>query len=514
MARWILTALAGAVPLIASPSVAQTLYWDAAAGADNGVGGTATWGTTFSTSSTGDAGFTTAGAANQVIFQGTAGTVTLAGTQTVESVRFNTTGYTLRADGGFHALAGDITLADGVQLNLGSDEGFTATAGPKIGSVTGGVGSSLRFVANNAKVLLAPGATIAANAPVTLTQTSGYAGFISDGGAATIDAAITRSTALSTGGAWLGATAGSTLNVNGGVSAGSWLILSADAGATIGLNTAITAAQVVLTGGGPGVVKLGVDNPMQTSRLQLGSPGGQTLDLNGHDLTVAGLIASSPHMGAITNNGPGTGTNTLKVAPTSSDNSSALAIPLKDGPTRKTALHYAGNGSFQVSSNNTHTGGTMVSGGDVSFYSGSLPSGGALTVAGGDVELRYSPTIAALTVTGGRILGADSSFPYSINAGAFDLRAGIVAVSLTGPGALVKSTSGTIELLRSVSFTGGAIISAGTLRCSGFSSTLPDTGPVRVDGGTWDLLSLSDTVGAVTLASGAIQGSGGAVRGE
>jgi autotransporter-associated beta strand protein len=79
---------------------------------------------------------------------------------------------------------------------------------------------------------------------------------------------------------------------------------------------------------------------------------------------------------------------------------------------------------------------------------------------------------------------------------------------ITGNIALVKSGSAQLTLSGSNSYTGGTRIDAGTFVLGHATNTLSDTGAVHVDGGTLALGANSDTVGAVTLTSGSITGSG------
>ncbi len=112
-------------------------YWDVTAGASNGVGGTGTWGTTFSTTATGDATLTTAGSGDNVFFQGTAGTVTLAASQTVNAMTFGVAGYTIATSGsGTRTLTGPITLNHSLTLSPISGSDLTL---PSIISGTGGL---------------------------------------------------------------------------------------------------------------------------------------------------------------------------------------------------------------------------------------------------------------------------------------------------------------------------------------------------------------------------------------
>ncbi|NBR13337.1 MAG: fibronectin type III domain-containing protein, partial [Crocinitomicaceae bacterium] len=73
-------------------------YWDTN-GSTAGVGGSATWGTTFSTNSGGTSASTTASSTDPTIFNATSGTVTLAASQTVASVTLGVSGYTFATSG-------------------------------------------------------------------------------------------------------------------------------------------------------------------------------------------------------------------------------------------------------------------------------------------------------------------------------------------------------------------------------------------------------------------------------
>ena len=121
-ARRVSAALAMVVGLgLATSSVkGATFYWDSTSGAGNGVGGSATWGTTFSAASTGSAALSTPASTDDLIFQGTAGTITLGANQTANSLTFNTTGYTVTASSTTtRTLTGAITLASNVNLIIG-----------------------------------------------------------------------------------------------------------------------------------------------------------------------------------------------------------------------------------------------------------------------------------------------------------------------------------------------------------------------------------------------------------
>ena len=72
---------------------------------------------------------------------------------------------------------------------------------------------------------------------------------------------------------------------------------------------------------------------------------------------------------------------------------------------------------------------------------------------------------------------------------------------------VVKNGAGTWTLGAANTYTGGTTVNLGTLAL-GASNRLADTGAVNVNGGTLAMSTFNDTVGAVTLTSGSITGTG------
>jgi fibronectin-binding autotransporter adhesin len=345
---------------------AGTLYWDTTSGAGNGVGGSGTWGATFSTSSTGDATLTTAATTDDAVFQGTPGIVTLDANQTVNSLAFNVTGYSLTSSGAStRILTGNISLADNVSLTLAS----TPTGGLTISSISGSANSALNIggtvsTSNEAvRINLNSGAVIASSVPITIATagSNGIAGFVSGSATATINANITNNTSVLT---MLGATSGNTLVVGGTLQGSAGVQFSTGAAGGTGavtLNAANTYAGITrLNGGSTGVVKLGVDNalPIGTAVIMGYSAGtGQTLDLNGHDQMIASLSSNIGGTGLITNSASGTGTNTLTI---NGSTATSFGLGIADGSTRKTALVISGGGSLTLTNSNTFSGPTTI----------------------------------------------------------------------------------------------------------------------------------------------------------
>ena len=88
------------------------------------------------------------------------------------------------------------------------------------------------------------------------------------------------------------------------------------------------------------------------------------------------------------------------------------------------------------------------------------------------------------------------------------------AIAGTGAGALNKTGAGTMVLGASNTYTGGTVVSAGTLQLNG-NDRLSNSGTLTISGGTFDLQTFTDTVAGVTLSSGSIIGTGtGALTGS
>ncbi len=129
-----------AATLLPQESKAVTIYWDPTAGLGNGVGGTGTWGTTFSAVDTGSASLATAGTTDDVIFKSTAGVVTFTGTQTVGTLNFNSSGYTLQTSSTTAAILAfnALTIGTGNTLNIGDSTTANRTIGLNGNTISGG----------------------------------------------------------------------------------------------------------------------------------------------------------------------------------------------------------------------------------------------------------------------------------------------------------------------------------------------------------------------------------------
>jgi len=386
------------------PSAAlTTFYWDTTAGAGNGVGGSATWtnqtNNLWSTTPTGDATLTNAAATDAGIFQGSAGTITLAGNFTLASWTFNTTDYILTPNNtNARTLTGSFSLSANVNLNIGV---ATATDDRTLniaGSIGGNSGSSLTIqgsqTSGNAMRLQlnTPNSTISVPIIVNMSG-AGIGGVVATSTGELISGSITNN---STGATILGATTSSDLTVTGkitGTGSVRFQAQNGDAGSGAGTVTiGVIGGQNDYTGAsiinmGSGSVKLGVDDALSTvSALQFGatalSGSVGSLDMNGKNQTVASLESITTGTHSITNasatlstltiQGSAATTYTGKIG-TSSANNIALA------------LSSANTGTLTLTGANTYTGPTIISGGTLlaNNTTGSATGTSAVTVNNG-----------------------------------------------------------------------------------------------------------------------------------
>jgi autotransporter-associated beta strand protein len=105
----------------------------------------------------------------------------------------------------------------------------------------------------------------------------------------------------------------------------------------------------------------------------------------------------------------------------------------------------------------------------------------------------------------------DAASTFQVDAGqTFTINTNAIA----GTGALNKTGSGTLVLGAVNTYSGGTVVSAGTLQISA-NDRIANTTDVTVSGGTFDVQTFGETVRNVTLTSGSITGTGtGTVTGS
>jgi autotransporter-associated beta strand protein len=163
-------------------------------------------------------------------------------------------------------------------------------------------------------------------------------------------------------------------------------------------------------------------------------------------------------------------------------------------------------GTLILSAANTYSGGTTVTAGMLSITNGSAIGTGALALGQGTAfQLDGSFTLAnSITIAG------DPAF--DVTGGNTATISGVIAdaPAPAAPGVLEKIGAGTLVLTGANTYSGGTIVSAGTLQL-GPGGSLAPTGALTVNaGGTFDLNNFSQTVGdlfgagLITLGSGTL----------
>ncbi len=420
------TALVGVLPAARG----ATKYFDTLAGAGNGVGGsgllapiaTAQAAALYSNSSLGDATLSAAAATDDGVFQGTAGTVTVGGNYALNSATFSVTGYTLTTNASSpsssstaYNFSSPITLGSNVTLNIHAANA-TANRTIGLGSITGGIGSSLvlqgqQTGTNTSRINLSvAGATV--SVPITITYTGsatttqGYAGIVSTATNAVLNSTVTNNTVLTTN---IGATQGFQLTVNGVISGTAGTLYGAGSGGGAGLvilNAANTyAGPSTLNNSTNGVVQVGIDNALPDTPVLFGLLTNNTgaLDLNGHVQTVASIAtAGTGTVTGIVNTSATTANLVINGTGSATYGSVIGKVGNVTGANDNIALTLAATNTVTqaLTGVSTYTGFTNVSGGTLALSSSTSANniaGSAKLFVGGGAKL----DVSAVTTTGG-----------------------------------------------------------------------------------------------------------------
>jgi fibronectin-binding autotransporter adhesin len=237
----------------------------------------------------------------------------------------------------------------------------------------------------------------------------------------------------------------------------------------------------------------GISNSSGNDLVELGATSGDTLTVNTTGISgTGGVFIGAASSGSGSAPGGGAGSVDLNVASS-----------------------YSGGTTFAMSSSGN---GTLVLGAASALPSGTLFTfagglGGALNLSGynvtfgglvsntssvGKIENNATGTSSTITING----ASSSTYTYALPI--------VDHTSGTGTVALVinQGSNQTTKLTGVNTFSGGTTISAGTLALGLASDTLSSSGAVTVAGGTLDLLTNNETVGAVTLSGGNINSTG------
>ncbi len=402
--------------------VSNIRHWDGSQTIANVVvdGGSGTWNAVGTNWTDANGLVNQLWAGDFAVFQGTAGTVSVNGTQLFTGMQFLTDGYNL-----VNGTAGQLTAVNGTggTTAMRVDPGVTATVGVDInGSGTLNKLDSGTLVLNGANT---------------------YSGGTQlDGGKIVVGS----DTALGSG--TLIANAGTQLDSNAAVTLGNAATLNGNL--TVVGSNALTLNGVI--GGTGGLIKNGAAN------LTL---GGNNAFLGPVALNAGGLIlASNSALGSGALNAAG-GTTLDASSGVSLNNAVNLAGNLRIGGTADLTLAGTVNGAgsltkngaanLTLSGNNNFLGGINLSAGTLIAGSNSALGLGNLTVAGASALDSNS----ALSLGNNVVLNANLS-----NAGSNNLT---LAGAVSGAGGLIKNGASNLTLNGINTFSGGTTLNAGTL---------------------------------------------------
>ncbi|MFL6596119.1 MAG: autotransporter-associated beta strand repeat-containing protein, partial [Chthoniobacterales bacterium] len=163
-------------------------------------------------------------------------------------------------------------------------------------------------------------------------------------------------------------------------------------------------------------------------------------------------------------------------------------------------LNKTGAGTMVLGANNNYGGGTTINGGTLSITAiNNLGQSGGATINAGTLEIAASITTKAAFTIGNALS------TFQVDAG----QVFTVDRNISGSGSLNKTGAGTMILGgNNLGYTGATNIKDGTLRITRQGKQLPNSTSLNVMGGTLDLQTFDESVGAVTLYSGSIIGTG------
>ncbi|MFJ5299255.1 autotransporter-associated beta strand repeat-containing protein [Pseudomonas sp. NPDC088368] len=460
------TGVNGQVNLVVSGAGGNLQFWDGSQVLPNGTvdGGAGTWDATNTHWTNANGTVNTGWGGGFAVFQGTAGTVTVNGTQNVTGLQFLTDGYALVSGNNGQLNAASGTLAVRVDPNV------TATLGL-------GIDGAATLNKLDAGTLVLNGANT-------------YSGGTSlDGGTLVVG----NNGALGTG--TLTAADGTSLGNNGNVTLGNDVVsngaLSVDATNTFVLNGDISGTGSLIKNGA-GSLLLNGNNAYQ---------GGTTLN-------VGTLVAGSDGalgIGALTVAGASTLSNIGGV--NLANNVSLLADLMIAGTGNLTLsgtvdgagkLIKNGTSDLSLGGNNTWTGGTDLNAGRLIVNNTQALGTGALTV-GGVSTLINNASAPATALANNVNLGANLTVD-----GVNDLALSGV---ISGVGGLIKNGLNDLTLSGTNTFTGPLSVVAGNVFTVG-NSALGNTSAVNVAAGAGLNLGGDASVGGLAGAGGVTIGNG------
>ncbi len=464
------TAIANQVNLVVN-GASLLEFWDGTNAPNNGVvgGGTGTWDTTTTNWTVANGSTNSAWKQGFAVFEGAAGTVTLAENVTIGGLQFVTNGYLITTANG-----SSITAASGTILRAGS--GVSGTIGVPIigaGEVTK---TDLGTVILSALNTYTGGTTISAGTLQlgNATTTGSIAGNIIDNGTLAFNRTDTG------------------LNLGGNIS-GTGSVIQAGTGTVTLSGTSTYTGTTTVTAG---TLQAGSTTGLSaTSDFTVNG----TLNLNGFSNTIGSLAGS----GTVANNGVAAATLSA-----GGDNASTAFSGTLHNGTGALALIKTGTGTLILSGTNSYTGTTTVAAGTLQAGSTAGLSATSDFTVNGTLNLNgFSNTIGSLA--GGGTVTNNGVGAAALSAGANNTSTTFSGTLQNGTGTLglSKTGTGTLTLTGTNTYTGTTTIAAGTLQLGNAGATGSITGNL-IDNG---VLEFNRTDAALTLA-GNISGTGSAIQ--
>ena len=347
------------------------------------------------------------------------------------------------------------------------------------------------------------------------------------------NASFGTGTITSTGGALIRNTAGVTttnnLVVNGATtldaSGGNWNLngnISGSGDITRGTNAALSLYLGGDNSGYTGTFTV-VNNGNAVVRFNAANSGSAGASWVFNNATAGRTTLSYGGTTGVTSFGSMTGSGVISSDTAGTKTISAGALNLNDtfsgtiaNATGTIALTKVGSGTMTLSGTNTYTGITTLGAGALSVAT--IGNGG---VAG---NLGQATNAAANLVFDGGALqytGATASTDrnFTINTGktaTFDVTTNNLTVSGASTatnGALTKIGNGTLTLSGANAYTGQTTVSGGTLSI-GAAERISNSSSLLVNGGAFDLNGFDETVAAVTISSGSLNGTSNTLTGS
>ncbi|UGB28392.1 autotransporter-associated beta strand repeat-containing protein [Methylorubrum sp. B1-46] len=451
------------------------------------------------------------------LFGGSAGTVTVAGTQAVQGLQFTSEGYRLAGPGAL-LLTGD-PFSTPSQSFVTVDAGVSATIAT---GLNGGAGIGLRKLGSGTLTLAGAGtftgATTVEAGTLALAAGGSLAGSVATGAggrfanAGAVGGSLTNAGSTINDGTINGAVANSGTFLNRGTAGA----LTSNAGAVT--NTGTLNGAVTISGGSLALGSGNLVNGALTNAATVTAQGriaGPVTNAAGASLTLSGPLAdltSLTNAGTVSlaGNALGIGTLTGQGGVIQNGAATAAILTLGAGSTDGTVLQDgAGGGALSLAKVGA---GTLALTGASTFGGGTTVAGGTLALGGPGSA--GSGAIALDSGTRLAFLGSGYTVENAIrlaNPGlaTIDSGPGTIALSgpISGPGSLEKAGLGTLVVSGTGSYASATAVTAGILQVDGAltGSSILTVGPgAGLTGTGW--------VGALTVQSGGFVAPGNAAN--